>query len=129
MKTRHEMASVAGLAFITGLVAAYLSQQALFAPEQYVETAIAVKVFFSSINAVLLAGLVFNYTQIYRNMPTSTSRIFLIFSAGLMFYAISSNPLVHLIFGYEFIPLGPFTYIPDLFVTAATGAILYESYK
>lgn len=123
------MAGVAGFAFITGLLAAYLSQQALFAPEQYVETAIAVKVFFSSANAILLAGLVLNYAQIYRKMPTSTSRIFLIFSSALMFYAISSNPIVHLLFGYEFIPLGPFTYIPDLFVTAATGAILYESYR
>lgn len=129
MNIDAEMKGVIGFSLIVGLVSAYLTSQAVFAPEGYVESAIIIRVFFSSVNAVLLGGLVFNYIQIYRDMPTPTSRIFLIFSSALMFYAISSNPLVHLLFGYEFIPLGPFTYIPDLFVTAATVAILWESYK
>ncbi|MDY6788577.1 MAG: hypothetical protein SVV03_01300 [Candidatus Nanohaloarchaea archaeon] len=129
MKTDTELKGVIGFSIIVGILSAYLTRQAIFAPQAYVESAIIFKVFFSSVNAVLLAGLVFNYIQIYRDMPTPTSRIFLIFSSALMFYAISSNPLVHLLFGYEFIPLGPFTYLPDLFVTAATVAILWESYK
>lgn len=129
MNISQELKGIVGFAFLIGLVSAYLTRQAIFAPEAFVESAIIIKVFFSSINAILLAGLVFNYTQIYRDMPTSTSRIFLVFSSALMFYAISSNPLVHLLFGYEFIPLGPFTYVPDMFVTAASLSVLYESYK
>lgn len=129
MKPRTEMMAVVSFSVAVGVVSAILTSNAIFAPVQLVKTAIVVKVFFSSMNAILLAGLVLNYAKIYRNMPTPTSRVLLIFSFGLMFYAISSNPLVHLIFGYEFIPLGPFTYIPDLFVTAATLSILYESYR
>ena len=129
MKPRTEMKTVIGISLLAGLMSAYLTNKAVFAPQAYVQSAITIKVFFSTINAVLLTGLVVNYTKIYRNMPTGTSKIFLIFSSSLMFYAISSNPLVHLFFGYRFIPLGPFTYVPDLFVTAGTAAILYESYK
>lgn len=129
MKARSEMKAVIGFSIIIGLISSHLIQQAIFAPQAYVESAIIIKVFLSSMNAILLAGLVLNYTQIYRDMPTPTSRIFLIFSFSLMLYALSSNPIVHLMFGYKFIPLGPFTYIPDLFVTASTVIILYESYK
>lgn len=129
MKAKTEMKGVIAFSLVVGLITAYLTNRAVFAPQTYVQSAIVIKVFFSSINAVLLAGLVFNYTKIYRDIPTHTSRIFLIFSSSLMFYAISSNPIVHLLFGYKFIPLGPFTYVPDLFVTAGTIAILWESYK
>lgn len=129
MKARTEMKGVIGFSLVIGLLSAYLTNQAVFAPQAYVQSAIVLKVFLASMNAILLAGLVLNYTKIYRDIPTSTSRIFLIFSSALMFYAVSANPLVHLLFGYQFIPLGPFTYVPDLFVTAGTIAILYESYK
>lgn len=129
MKARTEMKAVIGVSIVAGFLSAFLTNRAVFSPQAYVQSAVVIKVFFSTINAVLLAGLVLNYTKIYRGMPTNTSRIFLIFSSSLMFYAISSNPLVHLMFGYKFIPLGPFTYVPDLFVTAGTAAILYESYK
>ena len=129
MKVKSEVKELIVFSIIIGLISARLVQQAIFAPETYVENAIVIKVFFSSVNAILLAGLVLNYTQIYRDMPTPTSRIFLIFSFSLMLYALSANPIVHLMFGYKFIPLGPFTYIPDLFVTASTVTILYESYK
>lgn len=129
MKARTEMKAIIVSSFLVGVLSAYLTNWAVFAPEAYIQSAIVIKVFFSSINAVLLAGLVFNYTKIYRDMPTHTSRIFLIFSSSLLFYAISSNPIVHLLFGYKLISLGPFTYVPDLFVSAGTIAILWESYK
>lgn len=124
-----ELWTIIGFSIFMGLVSALMTHQAIFAPEAYVKGSIILKVFFASTNVFLLSGLAFNYFQIYMEMPTSTSRIFLIFSFGLMLYALSSNPLVHLLFGYSFIPLGPFTYVPDLFVTAATVSILYESYK
>jgi hypothetical protein len=123
------MKVVVAISLVSGLLSAFLTNRAIFSPQAYVQSAIVIKVFFSTINAVLLTGLAVNYAKIYKNMPTNTSKIFLIFSSSLMFYAISSNPIVHLMFGYKFIPLGPFTYVPDLFVTAGTAAILYESYK
>jgi len=129
MKSNTEIKLIIATSLLAGLLSAYLANRAIFSPEAYLQSAVVIKVFFSSINAVLLAGLVFNYVRIYRDMPTGTSKIFLIFSSSLMFYAISSNPIVHLMFGYEVIPLGVFTYMPDLFVTAGTAAILFESYK
>ncbi|MFB6099674.1 MAG: hypothetical protein ABEK16_00225 [Candidatus Nanohalobium sp.] len=129
MKPEKEMYAVIGFSILVGIVCAVLTSRTIFSPVKFAETAVLAKVFLTSMNTVLLGGLTFNYLKIYRNMPTPTSRVFLIFSSALMMYALTANPLIQILFGFKLIPLGPFTYLPELFLTAATGSVLYESYR
>jgi len=122
-----KMVLVSGLVFAT--LTAFLMRNAVFSIFSFAETVVVVKIFFTSLNIILLSGLLVNYTQIYREMPTSTSRSFLIFSASLLLYALAASPLIRVMLGFQTITVGPFTYLPDMFASLAAVAILRESYK
>jgi len=104
-------------------------RNAVFSVFSFAETVVLIQVFFTSFNIILLSGLVANYVKIHREMPTSTSRSFLIFSGALLLYALASSPLVRVLLGFDTITVGPFTYLPDMFASAAILVILYESYR
>lgn len=129
MKPVNEFRAVifTGLAFAA--ITSFLMRNSIFTAFSFVETVIIIKIFFTSLNIVLLTGLFVNYIKIHQEIPTSTSRSFLIFSASLLLYALSSSPLVRVLLGFDTITVGLFTYLPDMFTSAATITILYESYK
>jgi hypothetical protein len=52
-----------------------------------------------------------------------------IISSVLLLNALTSNPLVHWIFGFRAFGLGPFAMLPDLFTCAALVVLLYLTIK
>lgn len=129
MKKVHELGLIILAAFTTAFIAVFFAQSAIFSPDRTLQAVLMAKVFITSFNIVILGGLCANYIQIYRDMHSSLSRSLLIFSSALLFYAITSNPIIHVLAGFETISIGAFTFLPDLFVSFATLVILNESYK
>lgn len=129
MKEKHEIYTIGIAAVLTGLISIVLAQNAIFSPSRTLQTAMLLKVMFTSINIVLLLGLTANYLKIYRDMKTPISRSLAMFSSALMLYAVSSNPLIHVLMGFDIISVGLFTFLPDIFVTLAASIILRESYR
>ena len=117
---------------IAGLASALLANNVMnfFGHRKLFEEVILAKVFFTSANIVLLSALSINYYRIYSEMSTKMARSLTVFSLALLMYALTSSPLLQALFGIRGGPgLGVFAYIPDLFVSIASGIILYESYQ
>jgi hypothetical protein len=129
MKTRTEITLLAIGSVLAALSSVIIAQNSIFSPTRTLQTVILLKVFFTSLNIVLLLVLVMNYLRIYSGLKTGLSRSLVAFSTALMFYAITSSPLTHVMAGFEIISVGPFTFLPDIFVTVATVIILRESYR
>jgi len=83
----------------------------------------------SSINVMLLIFLLIGYIDIYRKTKSEFTIGLLIFSMTLLLYALSSNPLIHWLFGFHAFGLGPFTMLPDLFTCIALSVLLYLTFK
>ena len=83
----------------------------------------------SSVNITLLIFLSLIYIDIYRTTRSEFTVGLTLFSGALLLYALSSNPLVHWIFGYRAFGLGPFAMLPDLFTCAAVAILLYITVK
>ncbi len=83
----------------------------------------------SSINVTLLIFLLITYISIYRKIKSDFTIGLMIFSVVLLLYALTSNPLVHRIFGFHASGLGPFAMLPDLFTCVALVILLYLSAK
>lgn len=90
---------------------------------------IGMKMFFSTLNVILIGALLWSYTNVYREIPTRFTMSLIIFSIALLLYALMSNPLVHTVLGFRGSGLGPFAFIPDLFATVAVIVLLYQSYQ
>lgn len=129
MKTSYEILILGIGAIVAAMSSVVIAQNVIFSPNRTLQTVILLKVFFTSLNIVLLLGLVTNYLKIYSGLRTSLSRSLVAFSGALMLYAITSSPLTHVLAGFELISVGPFTFLPDIFVTLATIIILRESYR
>lgn len=129
MKNRTELLTIIAISTITALTSVVLAQTAIFSPSRVLKNVILAKVFFTTLNSILLLGLAGNYLKIYSGMKTPLSRSLLAFSTALLLYAITSSPLTHVLMGFEVISVGAFTFLPDIFVTAATLIILRESYQ
>lgn len=129
MKKKHEIAALGAGAFLTGLVSIAVAENLIFSTSRTVQTVMLMKVFLTSLNIVLLLGLTVNYLRIYSDMKTPLSRSLLMFSTALLLYAVSSSPLIHALMGFQIISIGPFTFLPDIFVTVASVIILRESYR
>ena len=84
-----------------------------------------VKTVLTSINATLLVILLFTYVDIYKKLRSEFTLGLILFSLVLLFYAISSNPIVQSVFGFRALGLGPFAMIPDLFTSIALAILLY----
>lgn len=90
---------------------------------------VGIKMFFSTLNIVLIGALLWNYLKIYQDIPNQFTLSLAIFSVALLLYALSSSPLMHLALGFRGSGLGPFAFIPDLFATAAVMVLLHQSYR
>lgn len=133
----RNLARVAGIAAIAAIVA-LVATLGIDVPirmgrgpgmHQPVETVVQVKVFLATFNGVLLLALGWNYLTLYRDLPNPFTRSLLVVTAALFLYALASNPVVHIGFGYRGASLGPFTFLPDLFAGVAVLLLLYQSYQ
>lgn len=129
MKRREELALLASTSVVAAVLSIIIAQNTIFSPTRAIQTVMIIKVFFTSLNIVLLLGLTANYLKIYSDMKTPLSRSLLVFSVALMLYAVTSSPLIHVLMGFEIISAGAFTFLPDVFVTIASIIILRESYR
>ena len=94
-----------------------------------IELFYTVKTVISSINVMLLIFLLIGYIDIYRKTKSEFTIGLLIFSMTLLLYALSSNPLIHWLFGFRAFGLGPFAMLPDLFASVALSILLYFTIK
>jgi hypothetical protein len=83
----------------------------------------------STVNATLLVFLLVIYVDIYRRTGSDFTIGLILFSIVLLLYALSSNPIVHWIFGFRAVGLGPFAMLPDLFTCVALFVMLYLTVK
>jgi hypothetical protein len=83
----------------------------------------------STVNATLLVFLFVIYVDIYRRTGSDFTIGLILFSLVLLLYALSSNPIVHWIFGFRAVGLGPFAMLPDLFTCVALFVMLYLTVK
>lgn len=89
-----------------------------------------VEVFVSTFNAVVLLAFVGTYAAVYRDMPNRFTLSLIFFSVALLLYALTSNPVVHVLLGFCGSPLlGPFTFISDVIASIAIVVLLYQSHK
>ncbi|MFQ3275567.1 MAG: hypothetical protein ACI9LV_000878 [Candidatus Nanohaloarchaea archaeon] len=128
MKESTEFKAVMVFSVLFAAMTAFIGRSAVIGTG-FVENVLLIKTFLTSFSIITLSALVVNYFRIYREMPTSTSRTLTVFSASLLFYALSASPLIQILAGFQVITVGPFTYLPDLFAAVASVAILYESYR
>lgn len=94
-----------------------------------IELYYTVQTVISTINVALLVFLLATYVDIYRRIRSEFTIALIVFSVVLLLYAISSNPLVHLAFGFRAFGLGPFAMLPDLFTCVAVSILVYLSFK
>ena len=88
-----------------------------------------VKLFFSTFSGILLLVLLVTYARIYQDLPNRFTLSLLLFTVALALYALTANPLVSILFGFRQAGGGPFTYLPDLFTSAAVVILLHQSYQ
>jgi len=90
-----------------------------------IEVYYTLKTVISTINATLLISLFVIYADIYRKVKSEFTVGLMIFTIILLLYALSSNPIIHWIFGFRAFGLGPFAMLPDLFTCVALIVLLY----
>ncbi|MEM3475674.1 MAG: hypothetical protein QXL69_00500 [Candidatus Bathyarchaeia archaeon] len=90
-----------------------------------IEVYYTLKTVISTINATLLVSLFVIYADIYRKVKAEFTIGLMIFTIILLLYALSSNPIIHWIFGFRAFGLGPFAMLPDLFTCVALIVLLY----
>ena len=84
-----------------------------------------IKTVVSSVNVALLVFLLATYIGIYRKTRSEFTVGLILFSMVLLLYALASNPIVHVAFGFQAFGLGPFAMLPDLFSLIALAVLLY----
>ena len=90
-----------------------------------IELFYTIKTVVSTVNATLLIFLLITYIDIYMKTKSEFTIGLIIFSMVLLLYALTTNPLVHWIFGFRAVGLGPFAMLPDVFTCAALAILLY----
>jgi len=96
---------------------------------QDLELFYTIKTIVSSVNMTLLVFLLVTYINIYRKTQSEFTVGLIVFSLVLLLYAMVSNPIVQVAFGYRAFGLGPFAMLPDLFSLAALAVLLYLTIK
>jgi hypothetical protein len=85
------------------------------------------KVVISFVNLFLILALLIIYIDIYSSIRSRFALGLIFAILALLVYAITSNPIVHLLFGYPEGGAGPFLFIPDIFTALAAAVLLYLS--
>ncbi len=88
-----------------------------------------IKTIVSSVNVALLVMLLVTYVGIYRKTQSEFTVGLILFSMVLLLYAMVSNPIVQVAFGFYAFGLGPFAMLPDLFSLIASTVLLYLTLK
>jgi hypothetical protein len=81
----------------------------------------------SIVNVTLLAALLYVYTKIYGDVKSKFTLGLIIMQLALLVYALTSNPLLQVLFGFRAEGLGPFAMLPDLFASVGLSILLYLS--
>jgi hypothetical protein len=88
-----------------------------------------IKTIVSSVNVTILVFLLIAYFNMYRKIQSEFTVGLILFSMILLLYAMVSNPVVQVAFGYRAFGLGPFAMLPDLFSLIALTVLLYLTLK
>lgn len=130
---------VTGAAILSALVAFLVEPQSIphmgrgmGSPMAGPETGVFLdlRMFLSTYSGLLLVALTWNYLSMYRRLPNRFTISLVLFTTALFLYALSSNPAIHVLFGFRGGPeLGPFLFVPDLFAAVAVTILLYQSYQ
>jgi hypothetical protein len=88
-----------------------------------------IKVVVSTVNVTLVLILLFTYIDIYRRTKSSFTVGLILFSAILLLYTVTSNPILQWPFGFRAFGLGPFAMLPDLCACVALSVLVYLSVK
>ncbi|MEM1507603.1 MAG: hypothetical protein QXN40_03180 [Candidatus Bathyarchaeia archaeon] len=94
-----------------------------------IEVFYTAKSIISTVNVTLVLILLLIYVDVYRKTKAQFSAGLIIFSLVLLFYTLSSNPFMHMLFGFRAFGLGPFAMLPDALTFAALIILLYLSLK
>lgn len=81
----------------------------------------------SIINIALLGALTYIYISIYVKVKSRFTVGLILTMLALIVYALTSNPLLQVLFGFRATGLGIFAMVPDLFATVALSILLYLS--
>ena len=84
-----------------------------------------IKTMISFVNTALIAFLLVMYVSIYKKMKTEFTLGLIMVMFAFLLYALTSNPLLHMMFGYYTIALGPFAMIPDIFTSFALIVLIF----
>ncbi|MHA1637830.1 MAG: hypothetical protein ACTSUB_07425 [Candidatus Thorarchaeota archaeon] len=84
-----------------------------------------IKTMISFVNTALIAFLLAMYISIYRKMKTEFTLGLILVMFAFLLYALTSNPLLHMLFGFYTGTLGPFTMIPDIFTSFALVVLIF----
>jgi hypothetical protein len=98
-------------------------------PRGDIELFYTAKAVISTVNMTLVIILMLMYIAIYRKTKSEFTVGLIIFSMILLLYTLTSNPLMHWIFGFRAFGLGPFAMLPDLFTCVALAVLLYLTVK
>jgi len=132
---------LAAVAIVSGVWAVWYEQrvspwQPRFWPLFPIETKLedlelfyTIKTIVSSVNVTLLALLLIMYIGIYRKTQSEFTVGLILFSMVLLLYAMVSNPIVQVAFGYHAFGLGPFAVLPDMFSLIALTVLLHLTLK
>jgi hypothetical protein len=90
---------------------------------------LTMKTIISTVNAGLTIYLLATYLEIYLRTHAEFTIGLIVFAMTLFFYAITSNPLLSVVFMFGSYGFGLFTALPELFTTAAVVVLLYLSLK
>ena len=85
------------------------------------------KIVLSSANIILLTIVFIIYVGIHNKTKSQFSLGLVIFTIALLFYSVTSNPIMQGFGGFRVSGLGPFTMLPDLFSCVASAILLYLS--
>lgn len=85
------------------------------------------KVVLSIVNITLLMAILFIYTKVYLEIKSKVTIGQMLVMGALLAYAITSNPMVQIAFGFRAEGLGPFAMIPDMFTAIALAILLQMS--
>lgn len=83
----------------------------------------------SALNLTLLVFLLTTYIGIYRKTKSQFTIGLIVFSIVFLLNVLASSPIIHYVFGFRAIGLGPFALLPDIFTFAALIVLLYLSVK
>ena len=122
-------------ALVVGVIAFYASQYSSHEPmgegmgrnrqSGDLEIYYSFKAVLASVNAFLLVSISVIYIKVYNETGLEFSLGLAIFSFALLFYALTSNPLLVRYAGFMGSGLGPFAMLPDLFTCIASITLLY----